>query len=575
MLASRKVLGDNVGRYQLLVQIGQGGMAEVFLGRLRGAAGFAKLVVLKRMHSHLSHDKRFIELFINEGRMVAKLAHSNICQVHELGEEEGSLFLVMEYLSGVPWEELARGLPRGTADEIPLIAGVLGQACDGLHHAHQLRDHLGSPTPVVHRDVSPQNLFITTDGTCKVLDFGVAKMSTADRYSHTGVVLGKLPYMAPEQICGQPVDARTDVFAMGVVLWEALTGKRLFSRPSDYLIWKAINEDPIPSVLELRPDLPPEIDAIVRRALQRTPSDRFPSIQAFAHELRQAAQPAPFDNHAIAEALRQLCALQLAETKLVVATALADIDRPAGERAAEKATDDELGRAPTVYSGSTPDVRLREESFAPMAKRTTWPKAARWWPYVVIPLAAAAAAVVVAIATHDGAPARAPAVAQLSEDVGAGAAAAPELPAAVDAGAMGAGEALDAAMHVDAATGAISEPDAATPPVRKGESDEQRLRKRPPARPVRGPSPRTERGRVENPERIAAAPAKPGLYSVDSRPYATISIDGVVLGETPLYRVPLAPGSHQVRAVRQDGATKTFSITIAAGKEVSSGRLKW
>jgi eukaryotic-like serine/threonine-protein kinase len=202
---------------------------------------------------------------------------------------------------------------------------------------------------------------------------------------------------------------------------------------------------------------------------------------------------------------------------------------------------------------------------------------------------AAAAAVVVAIATHDGEPERGPTVAQ-----GAGGsdavAVAPAEPlagsaasgrgasgaSARDAGAVAPGAAVDAAVPVDAATSAASvEPEATAAPAPKPEGDEQRLRKRGPARPVRGPSPRTEPSRPERVEKPERAAATPGHYSVDSRPYATISIDGVVLGETPLYRVPLAPGSHQVRAVRQDGTTKTFSITITAGKEVSSGRLKW
>lgn len=583
MVAFRRILGDSLGRYQLLVQIGQGGMAEVFLGRLRGAAGFAKLVVLKRMHSHLSHDKRFIELFINEGRLVAKLSHSNICQVHELGEEEGSLFLVMEYLNGVPWEELARELPRGTEMELPLIAGVLGQACDGLHYAHQLRDHLGSPTPVVHRDVSPQNLFITTDGTCKVLDFGVAKMSTADRYSHTGVVLGKLPYMAPEQICGQPVDARTDVFAMGVVLWEALTGKRLFLRNSDYLIWKAINEDPIPSVLETRPELPAEVDAIVRRALQRAPGDRYPTIQAFAQDLRQVAQ-APFDNHAIAESLRQLCALQLAEVHVRVATALAEIDKPPDERERERQRAlDEAGRAETLFPAGAPSVMLRDESFAqlrvPMITGEIAPPRRARWPWLVLPGAAALVAALIAVATHEGG-------AGDSGDGSAGALLLAQTPPTAALTRPGPPAAADAGSTTGAASGAPDGPDSSAagvgpdspggpdePAVRSPDTGEPKQRKRPAPRPAR---PTTE---PERPTSKAGAPdepaAKHGFYSVDSRPYATISIDGVTLGETPLFRVPLAPGTHRVRAVRQDGTTKAFSITIASGKEVSSGRLKW
>jgi eukaryotic-like serine/threonine-protein kinase len=611
VLASpRKVLGDSLGRYQLLVQIGQGGMAEVFLGRLRGAAGFAKLVVIKKMHSHLSHDKRFIELFINEGRLVAQLSNPNICQVHELGEEEGSLFLVMEHLTGVPWDQVVPVLPRGSPYELPLIAGVLGQACDGLHHAHQLRDHQGNPTPVVHRDVSPQNLFVTTDGACKVLDFGVAKMSTSDRYSHTGVVLGKLPYMAPEQICGQPVDARTDVFAMGVVLWEALTGERLFSRPSDYLIWKAINEDPIPSVLDRRPELPPSIDELVRRALQRDPAARFPSIQAFAQELRAAVTPGAFANHAIADALRDLCAAQLAESALRVSTALADIDRPPPERSGARdrpLLDPSAGE--TLNAVALPSVMLRGEAFAQIRRQR--PKQWRKGRIAVALGGAAALAALVAVLTRGDEPASgggepaavAMVTAPLAEEPEAVArpvapapaapnptpAAAPPVSAAPEEG-LAAGPAPGERDDGDAATddapardGAAAAPDPAprSERVAKAGGSRKPQRARSPARAVGSNAPSSSSSSSSSSATAKAGRAAPaaatgvGHYSVDSRPYATISIDGVAHGETPLYRIPLSPGAHQVRAVRQDGATKTFSITIVAGKEVSSGRLKW
>ncbi len=605
LVSSRKVLGDSLGRYQLLVQIGQGGMAEVFLGRLRGAAGFAKLVVIKRMHSHLSHDKRFIELFINEGRLVAQLSNPNICQVHELGEEEGSLFLVMEHLIGVPWDEVVPRLPRGSPQELPLIAGVLGQACDGLHYAHQLRDHLGNPTPVVHRDVSPQNLFVTTDGACKVLDFGVAKMSTSDRYSHTGVVLGKLPYMAPEQICGQPVDARTDVFAMGVVLWEALTGERLFSRKSDYLIWKAINEDPIPTVLEKRPELPPAIDAVVQRALQRAPGDRFPTIQAFAQELRQAVTLGAFANHAIAGALRDLCAAQLAESAGAVSTALVDIDRPPPPEENEAASRALVDRsaAETVNGLPQVSVMLRDESFAQLASMR--PK--RWRKGRIAAGIGGAVALIALVVTLSlggeerggdgeergewGAVAKIEAPIAPAPIAGAGepgetaeaATVAGEPAAAVLSGAPDVVPAVPAppAEPADSVEPARREEQAAndapadSPDERGRKSDEprkQRSRSQP-ARPSRAQPSRATDAKGSRAEPAAAAQV--GHYSVDSRPYATITIGGVAHGETPLYRIPLPAGTHQVRAVRQDGATKTFSVTIAAGKEVSSGRLKW
>ena len=166
---------EHVGRYELLIELAKGGMAELYLGRLHGVGGFTRLVAIKRILPHLAEDKVFVEMFLNEGRIAAHLSHPNICQVHELGESEGELFLAMEYLDGVSWDALIKLMPR-TPETLRLVAGVFAQACEGLHYAHELKDVDGTPTPVIHRDVSPQNLFVTIDGVAKILDFGVSKM---------------------------------------------------------------------------------------------------------------------------------------------------------------------------------------------------------------------------------------------------------------------------------------------------------------------------------------------------------------------------------------------------------------
>lgn len=605
-MAPLKILGDTLGRYQLLVPIGRGGMAEVFLGRLRGAAGFAKLVVIKRMHSHLSHDKRFIELFINEGRMVAQMSHPNICQVHELGEEAGGLFLVMEYLAGVPLDEVLRVLPHGTPHELPLLAGILGQACEGLHYAHQLRDRLGNPTPVIHRDVSPQNLFVTTDGICKVLDFGVAKMSTSDRFSQSGMIKGKLPYMAPEQIRGQRVDARTDVFAMGVVLWEALTGSRLFARPSDYLIWKAITEDPIPTLAQVRPDLPPAVGEVVRRALERAPAQRYQTMQALGQDLRRLAVPAPYETSTIAEALRTLCAERLAETSTIVDSALHYLEQPKEERDAAE----EPSAAETLDPTMLPSVMLRDSSVvrsAPVRARR------RRWPLVAAVTAAAGAAAIAAILLRQPAPTGAPAAGSgglkddlntLGDNLRSFGKSARSLgddlrgrddgPADSTAGVTPGvtqdptadvtqatteettADVTQATAEAPASAVAAAPPPEANPTAKPEAKSRTRGQRRNKSEPTSAATPSipTTIAPKDEPTREATASA-PGYYSVDSRPYAAIFIDGVAFGETPLYRVRLAPGSHQVRAVRADGTSKTYSISIAAGKEVSSGQLRW
>jgi serine/threonine protein kinase len=206
-----------LGRYELLHELGRGGMAELYLARRRGVAGFEKLVAIKRILPHLVREAHFVELFQQEARIASRLSHPNICPVDELDEDRGELFLVMEYLEGASWADLSAAVPAGD-ESLRLAAGVLAQACEGLHHAHTLRDG-----PVIHRDVSPQNLFVTINGTCKVLDFGVAKvLRQGPERTRSGVLKGKLPYMSPEQIEGDELDARSDVWALGVVLWEAL-----------------------------------------------------------------------------------------------------------------------------------------------------------------------------------------------------------------------------------------------------------------------------------------------------------------------------------------------------------------
>ncbi|HEY0992090.1 MAG TPA: serine/threonine-protein kinase, partial [Kofleriaceae bacterium] len=236
-----------IGRYELLLELGRGGMAVLHLARAQGVGGFTRLFAIKQILPHLAVDPPFVEMFLNEGRIAARLSHPNLCPVFELGQDRGELYLVMEYLDGVPWDALAAAAPRD-ARGLALTAGVLAQACEGLHYAHTFRDVDGTPLAIIHRDVSPQNLFVSADGVCRVLDFGVSKIASDRRRTDTGLLKGKLPYMAPEQLHGEVADPRADIWAVGVMLWEALTGERLFDRATDFLTYQAIIDAPIPAV---------------------------------------------------------------------------------------------------------------------------------------------------------------------------------------------------------------------------------------------------------------------------------------------------------------------------------------
>ena len=354
------------GRYELLAELGRGGMAELFLGRLGGRGGFSKLVAIKRILPHLSRDARFVDMFLNEGRIAARLAHPNVCQVYELGEVDGELFLVMEYLEGAALGELAPAIPRDPATMLRVAACVIGQACDGLRYAHELRDALGQPTPVVHRDVSPHNLFVTTDGICKLLDFGVSKVVSDADQTKGGLIKGKLPYMPPEQIRGEPIDTRADVFSAGVVLWETLTGERLFLRASDFLIWQAIMEEPVPPVSSYHAVYGDALDALLARALARDRAERTPSIARFADELREAAAAVggPASSAEVAELVRRSCAGKLADRSRQIA-ALGFV-RPA---------DKDEPVIPAAEPSVTRSVGLRERSVGIERRRRRWPAA--------------------------------------------------------------------------------------------------------------------------------------------------------------------------------------------------------
>ena len=277
-----------LGRYHLTARLGQGGMAELFLGRLVGAAGFEKLVAIKRMLPHLSSDPAFVKMFENEGRIAAQLSHPNVCQVYELGEADGQLFLAMEFLRGLPLHDVIPAIPdRPLATQVRFVVGVIVQACEGLHYAHTSMDVDGKLRPIVHRDVSPSNLMLTNEGTVKLLDFGVSKIVTDVTQTKTGALKGKLAYMAPEQLRGESLDARCDIFAIGVVTWEAIAGRPLFSRDS---------ADDARRMQEQVPRLPGEgpviaqLDQVIRRALDPDRERRPASARAFAIDLRRAIE---------------------------------------------------------------------------------------------------------------------------------------------------------------------------------------------------------------------------------------------------------------------------------------------
>jgi eukaryotic-like serine/threonine-protein kinase len=276
-----------IGRYEILEKVGVGGMAEVYRALARGPGRYQRELIIKRILPHLADDPEFVRAFVEEGKILGLLSHPNIVGVYDFGEADGRHYLALEYLDG---PSLAALITRAAAADQPLPVGVVAyvarEVCRGLAAVHTLCDLRGRPLNVVHRDVTPTNVMTTRQGAVKLLDFGVAKTVDAARMTRHGHIKGKVGYFAPEQVKGDPIDGRVDLFAVGILMHEALTLEYLFFGEGGPLgaIYRVM-EMPIPRLAERRPDVSPALDAIVMRALARDRDQRYPSAADMARDL--------------------------------------------------------------------------------------------------------------------------------------------------------------------------------------------------------------------------------------------------------------------------------------------------
>ena len=315
--------GTTVGQYLLMTPLAQGGMAEIWLARQSGPKGFERLVVIKRMIDALESDPEHVDMFITEARLAAQLNHPHVIQVFDLGEDSTSLYLVMEYLDG---ENLSVVRRLGVKHQLPLLdqhaVRMIAWAADGLHYAHTRVGVDGRPLGIVHRDISPQNLFATFDGGLKVLDFGVAKLASQNTTS--GKLKGKLGYMSPEQARGEQVDARSDLFALGIVLFEQLTRTRLFPGVEDTQVLGAIAHGTLPRPTERRADLDPTLEVIIMKAMASRREDRFQSAREMQDALEAWLQKNGFSvtTSDIADYLRTLFARRIHDRRQLIEAAM-------------------------------------------------------------------------------------------------------------------------------------------------------------------------------------------------------------------------------------------------------------
>jgi serine/threonine-protein kinase len=289
-----------LGRYFIVAELGRGGMAEVYLAMARGPSGFSKLVVLKLLRAQYAEEAAFVEMFLAEARLAARLNHPNVVQTYEVAVEGGRQCIVMEYLDGRTLAETWKG-PKMP---LPIAARVLADALAGLHHAHELVGLDGAAGGLVHRDVSPQNVMMTYDGQVKVLDFGIAKANDSVAQTRTGIFKGKVRYAAPERIIGGEIDRRSDIFSMGVLLWETATRRRMWGDAGDMAVMHRLaTGEPFPPPSAVDGMIPAAIDAICARALSARPEDRYATALEMQDALEEyvSSTPVPITRRSVAK----------------------------------------------------------------------------------------------------------------------------------------------------------------------------------------------------------------------------------------------------------------------------------
>ncbi|MSP24378.1 MAG: serine/threonine protein kinase [Myxococcales bacterium] len=299
------------GKYELVSIAGTGGMATVWRALQRGPAGFERTVGLKLMREDTASSQEYLRMFVEEARVASQLSHPNIVQIYDFGSDDGRYFLVMEWVEGLTLADYLHTMhDRGVLPPWPLTAGIALEVLGALAAAHERVDEAGVAAPVFHRDVTPQNMLIGRGGKVKLADFGLARATDRARMTDPYTVKGKLAYLAPELTRGMPASARTDLFSLGIVLWQALAGRRLFHGKDDIETFVAVSRAEVPPLSETRPDVPAEFLSIVERALATDPSDRFESAQQMSRVLAKLIRTSEVscDARVIAESLQAVVA---------------------------------------------------------------------------------------------------------------------------------------------------------------------------------------------------------------------------------------------------------------------------
>ncbi|MBK8266380.1 MAG: serine/threonine protein kinase [Nannocystis sp.] len=315
-----------LGKYELISRLAAGGMAELFVARAQAIYGFEKVVVLKRIIPAFAADQDFVRMFLREARLAATLQHPNIAQVYDVGEDDGVLFFAMEYVLGQDLRRIVRAVrARESWLTLEHILQIIIGTAAALHYAHEREDSAGRHLGIVHRDVSPSNIMVTYDGGVKLVDFGIARVSSSGDTTSTGVLKGKIPYMSPEQCRGEKLDRRSDVFSLGVILWELACCRRLFVGENDLALAQRIASEDAPPPSSILPNFSPALEAIIMRALARDREQRYATAQELREELEEFARERRLglSSVSLGRVMSELFAEPLAQQRAAIAAAVA------------------------------------------------------------------------------------------------------------------------------------------------------------------------------------------------------------------------------------------------------------
>jgi len=521
------------GSYEAIRRLAIGGMGEIFLARQVGIKGFERLAIIKTLLNESEDDEDRIEMFLAEARIAALLNHPNIVQIYEVGEAEGTYYMAMEYVDGDTLSAVVRAALRQQKHSMWPFAAFIAQSARALHHAHHQKDAQGKQMSLVHRDISPQNIMVRRDGVTKVVDFGIAKVSNSGHRTKTGVLKGKVAYMSPEQMRSLDVDSRTDLFALGVVLWELTCGKRMFPNKSDIEIITHVMSNKVPRPTSVVPNYPNDLEWVCMKAMAQDPAHRFQTGDEMADALDEILRrrtdeekPAlgPYVDELVGESVRERTT-DLASSSSMAAPVTRNLKTPASG-SFNLATD--LRTAPPV-----------KQSKAPMIAAGV---------FGLVGLAAGGYA-----ALKPDAP-----VVTVAK--------APDPP---DAGVL-VTIPWPGRPRLDAGPSEQRDAGVAKVADKPDRGDEKKSA-------PRDPKPRSGNSgnNGNNPggtktviiERQAPAQSEDGYLTLQAEPWAVVSVDGKPLGSTPIFKQRLAAGKHNIVLTNEAQAlSKTMSVTIEPGE---------